>query len=300
MNQTQSMKTVTVIIPTCDRPEGLSRCLTSIQNQTYQPQEIVVVNDGRAEINLDGVRVVKTAGYLGSAAARNLGVDNSVTELVAFIDDDCVADEYWLENLVGAMREGDGFGFGKTIYREQNYQGHFPERLVHNSDGRWPGGANLIFDRQTFNRLAGFDSKFWEYRNEDTELAIRAVSRGVRYVRAREAVVYHRESWWTVRTLLASAKNVSVWVILKQQYPTTYWEFGTPVMGAVVAPGDYGFLILLPLIFPFALVWLALLVRYWWLGGRDLGLFFAKWPVWLLLRRWWIWREAWRRRVVMI
>lgn len=240
----------------------------------------------------------KTAG--GSASARNLGVEIATGAVVVFIDDDCVADEEWLENLVGGLKESDGFAFGRTVYRSENYHGHFPEKIVNNSNGRWPGGANLIFDKQVFERLGGFADEFWQYRNEDTELAIRAVSRGIRYARVRGAVVYHQQSQWSVGTLLDSAKNLSVWVILQQRYPDTYWEFGAPVWGRVAAPADYIFLIFLPTLIPPALILLILLIRYWLLGGRDLKLFFAKWPVWLVLRRWWVWKEAWQRRYLMI
>lgn len=276
------------------------KCVASVQYQSMMPTEIIVVNDGRGEIQLADVRVIKTTGYQGAAVARNLGVEWATTEFVTFIDDDCVAEPHWLEELTKAMVPGTGFGFGRTVYRQDGYVGHFPERMVDNSDGRWPGGANLIFDRRVFEQLGGFDPKFWEYRNEDTELAIRAVDRGVRYARAKSAVVYHQESWWTPASLIRSAKNISVWVALKRMYPRSYWEFGAPVAGVTVAPGDYLFLVLLPMVFPFILIWLALALRYWWLGGRDWGLFITKWPVWLVLRRWWIWREAWQYRVVMI
>lgn len=292
VEQIYQRKTVAVVIPTRNRWESLVKCVESVQAQTYQPEAIIVVNDGEG-VELSGVIMVNTLGNQGGAVARNLGVNKATTDLVAFIDDDCVADSRWLEELVGVMSDEVGFAFGKTIYRSEGYVGHFPERIVNNGDGQWPGGANLIFDRQMFQELGGFNDEFWQYHNEDTELALRAVSAGLRYVTV-EAVVYHQPSRWTVASLLASAKNLSVWVKLKKMYPKTFKEFGAPVVGRLVALSDWIYLVGGIVIVPI------LLIRYWYLGGRDLKLFFAKWPVWLVLRRWWVWRTAWQERVLMV
>ena len=300
MNRSGPITTVTVIIPTCDRPESLAACLASIRRQTFQPQEVIVVNDGVSEVVADGVRIVKTAGRQGPATARSLGVEVAKTELVAFIDDDCQARADWLEQLVKVIQGNVGFGFGTTVYRADGYHGHLPERVVDNHGGQYPGGANLIFNREVFERLGGFNSRAMGRQHEDTELAIRAVSRGVSYVRSPEAVVYHQADRWTVSALLASAKNLAVWVWLKDEYPKHFATFGTPVRGRVVAPSDYLVLLAMVLIVPGVLLLLLMLARYWWLGGRDMKIFFAKWPVWFVLRRWWVWQAAWRQRVFMV
>ena len=40
------MDKISVIIPTCNRPELLMRAVRSIQSQTYRNMEIIIVNDG--------------------------------------------------------------------------------------------------------------------------------------------------------------------------------------------------------------------------------------------------------------
>ena len=89
---------VGIVIPTCDRPDGLRRALNSIAAQSRKPNAvIIVVNDGGADISAVAeefsgrlpISTIKTAvAYSGSSAARNLALDALDTALIAFLDDD--------------------------------------------------------------------------------------------------------------------------------------------------------------------------------------------------------------------
>jgi hypothetical protein len=102
---------VSVLIPTCNRPMLLSQALESIVGQTIQPAEVIVVDNGpdddtRAvvvafEKDYPWVRYV-TEPNRGIPLARNRAlVETSAdTDVVAFMDDDCLADKNWLYELV--------------------------------------------------------------------------------------------------------------------------------------------------------------------------------------------------------
>src|SRR5258708_1168754 len=81
-----------VIVPTMGRPEALERAIASILVQTIDDFEIVVVNDGGAELHERSkdprIRVVQRGGSSGPAAARNRGIDAAVGRYVTFLDDD--------------------------------------------------------------------------------------------------------------------------------------------------------------------------------------------------------------------
>jgi glycosyltransferase involved in cell wall biosynthesis len=93
---------VSVVIPvTVDRAFLLRRALKSVAAQSYRNVEVVVVQDGpgqEVQEILDGlaidrpVRLVKSPGKIGAAAARNLGVGMARGDLVAFLD----SDDEWL------------------------------------------------------------------------------------------------------------------------------------------------------------------------------------------------------------
>jgi glycosyltransferase involved in cell wall biosynthesis len=101
--------TVSVVIPTLNRPAMLLRALDSVANQAFPPQEVIVVVDGpddeiaklvqRAH---PSVRLLQMKTRSGAAVARNVGVQNARGAWIAFLDDD---DEWLprkLELQVGA------------------------------------------------------------------------------------------------------------------------------------------------------------------------------------------------------
>jgi mycofactocin system glycosyltransferase len=103
---------VTVVIPVRDRPEWLDGCLASVDPGI----PVVVVDDGSrdpapvAEIcRRHHARLVVRPVNGGPAAARNDGLGRVDSELVAFLDSDCVAGPGWLAPLV-AMFDDPGVG----------------------------------------------------------------------------------------------------------------------------------------------------------------------------------------------
>lgn len=96
------MSAVSIVIPAYEPGPDLLSALRSILAQTYTDWECVVVNDGSAE-NLEWVAGLDTRIRLveqrrgGVAAARNRGIEEASSPLIAF----CDADDVWLpEKLV--------------------------------------------------------------------------------------------------------------------------------------------------------------------------------------------------------
>jgi mycofactocin system glycosyltransferase len=94
---------VTVIVPVRDRAEMLDRCLTSLGHA----HPVLVVDDGSADAAATAEVVAEHAARLlrrpasgGPAAARNSGLGAVTSELVAFVDSDCVVEPRWVERLV--------------------------------------------------------------------------------------------------------------------------------------------------------------------------------------------------------
>ena len=98
---------VTVVVCTRDRPAGLRTTLASLRRQTDPSFCVLVVDNGSR--SADVAAIVAEAGlprcdYLaeprpGLARARNRALSAVSTELVAWIDDDEVADADWVRQL---------------------------------------------------------------------------------------------------------------------------------------------------------------------------------------------------------
>jgi len=94
-----------VVVPTYNRAALLLQVLRSLAAQrTEAPFEIIVVDNGSTDgtrqvaAAFPGVRYVRETRP-GSSAARNAGIAASRGEVIAFLDDDVVAEPDWLEAL---------------------------------------------------------------------------------------------------------------------------------------------------------------------------------------------------------
>ncbi|MGY1724877.1 mycofactocin biosynthesis glycosyltransferase MftF [Blastococcus sp. SYSU DS0533] len=93
---------ITVVVPVKDRPAGLARLLAALRADPATARlPVVVVDDGSAVpvVAPAGVRLLRHPSARGPAAARNAGLAVVTTELVAFLDSDCLPLPGWLARL---------------------------------------------------------------------------------------------------------------------------------------------------------------------------------------------------------
>ena len=95
---TETRPLVSVVIPTYNRCNWLSRAIESVLHQTYSPFELIVVDDGSTdgtpellEAYGDGIRVIRKENT-GVSGARNAGIRAAKGELIALLD----SDDRWL------------------------------------------------------------------------------------------------------------------------------------------------------------------------------------------------------------
>ncbi|WP_062530231.1 glycosyltransferase family A protein [Demequina rhizosphaerae] len=105
----------TVVIPTLERPDDLTRCLEGIAQQTAPPAEVVVViqdhdDRSRAVAARFGARTA-VVDRPGLAAALARGIAAVDTPVIAFIDDDAVPRTCWLRRIVEAYEAQPDLGF---------------------------------------------------------------------------------------------------------------------------------------------------------------------------------------------
>ncbi|MCJ7544557.1 MAG: glycosyltransferase family 2 protein, partial [Phycisphaerae bacterium] len=99
---------VSVIVPSHDRPEGLAAAVESLLHQTHLPDELIVINDGQADIDASlqaraaaaGVKFLTERRSVPSAAAsRNRGLELAGGDVAVLLDDDVEAPPDFLARL---------------------------------------------------------------------------------------------------------------------------------------------------------------------------------------------------------
>lgn len=113
---------VSVLVCSFNGGTRIGDCLDSLNKQTYGRDnfEIIVVDDGSIDDTSTvartlGAQVVRFEVNRGISAARNAGLAAARSEIVVYIDDDCVADVYWLKNLVESFQDETVIAAGGKI-----------------------------------------------------------------------------------------------------------------------------------------------------------------------------------------
>ena len=110
---------VSVIIPTFNRAEVVSRAVNSVLNQTFKDFECIVVDDGSTDGTdsvlrgfADKIKLVKTENR-GVSAARNTGAKFAAGKYIAFLDSDDEWKPKKLQKQLDFMRQS-GFRISQT------------------------------------------------------------------------------------------------------------------------------------------------------------------------------------------
>jgi len=214
-------RSVSVIISTYTpaRFDYVLDCVESLKRQTLPPKEIILVLDPNetllefyaSRLPCD-VKIVISDG-VGLSNARNAGVKNSEGEIIAFVDDDAIANENWLENLARNYDDPYVAGVGGLVEPiwESSRPGRFPEELNWivgcsykgapkcKTYVRNPIGCNMSFRTDIFDKIGYFKTDIGRtakklISGEETEFSIRILEKCSmsRIVYDPSAIVYHR------------------------------------------------------------------------------------------------------------
>jgi glycosyltransferase involved in cell wall biosynthesis len=276
---------VSVVVPTWRRPDLLERCLEALVRQTLPPSkyEIVVCDDGPDEATRCLVERIADAHRArglcvryrpvtetqGPAGARNAGWREAHGAIIAFTDDDTIADARWLEAGLAAMADGACAASGTIVMP-------LPERPTdYEADASGLARAefataNVFVDRGALVAVDGFDERFTSAWREDSDLQFSLMSAGGRIVKAAEAIVVHpvRPARWGVS--LSQQRKSAFEALLYRKHPTLYRQriASTPPIGyyATVSAALAGVIASAMRAWPFAgiaaLIWLALTLRF--------------------------------------
>jgi glycosyltransferase involved in cell wall biosynthesis len=145
---------ISVVIPLYNKRDTIMRALESVFNQTIQPDEIVVVNDGStdgskkivAELNHPLVKLICQPNS-GVSAARNRGISEAKCDWIAFLD----ADDEWLPEFLETIDSlYEMFPHSCVLATTYFIQNHYGQR------------RNAIIKKLPYKGDKGFLSNYFE------------------------------------------------------------------------------------------------------------------------------------------
>lgn len=207
----------TVAIATMDRPAALERCVSALLSGETLPTQIVIIDQSRTSATTD---LVQEAGWdrsvpvtyvrqpcSGLAASRNTAMAHATEPIVAFTDDDCVADRLWLTSIMRAFADDDGTdvvtgrilplgpetpGFHPVSLRTSAVRSVFRGRVIPWKAG---SGGNVAVRTEWLRRIGGFDERLGVgspgRSAEDIDMLYRLLRAGATLRYEPDAIILH-------------------------------------------------------------------------------------------------------------
>ncbi|MEW6263016.1 MAG: glycosyltransferase family 2 protein [Thermodesulfobacteriota bacterium] len=207
-----------VVIPTANRADILDQSLEYVfALRGIEEDEVIVVDDGsndhtpqvleKHRRRHDSLLKIIRQQNSGPGAARNRGVREARSELIAFMDDDVFPDPNLLENHARLLAQGfdvsQGLLFWHPTLKNQRFIKFLENRKGQFSFDRVTEAgelsflqiytANLVMKKSDFLDCGGFDQSFARkrYAFEDTALGYKLKQKGLRLGLNKEAWAWH-------------------------------------------------------------------------------------------------------------
>jgi GT2 family glycosyltransferase len=221
----ERLPAMSVVVATRNRPELLRDALACLNAALRRADRVIVVDSASTDEGVQRVAREMGARTLrceepGACRARNIGVEAADTELVAFMDDDCLPDVRWLEEMSRAFSSSPTTQFLTGRILPENavstraqlgislHTSETPTTFGQGDDPTVIGhGANMAWRREAIVNIGGFDELMGPgaplRAAEDHDLFWRALRSGLTGSYVPAAMVRHRQWRDRRRQLLA-------------------------------------------------------------------------------------------------
>jgi len=223
------MVKTSVILTSYNNSHNLEQCLNSLINQDYNHNlidlEIIIVDSGSTDNSIeilnkykDKIKVVIKPQHLpppfSPAMARNIGVQNSMGDILIFSDSDCIFPSSWVKDMTASFRDPQidcvignrepdvGYGLGTFIRRYDFilYSNKFTisEQLLINEKNLRKGvpfvplsGNNFAIKKALWKKLGGMKKVFRRPAGEDIMMEVEIIKGGYNILFYPKSKVVH-------------------------------------------------------------------------------------------------------------
>jgi len=202
-------KNITIIIPSRIYDENLSHCLKQIR-KFYKKIKIILVLDSQNKKNIGKNIKILISGNKTIGHKRNLGVKETKTEFVCFIDSDAYPDSSWLDEVKKLFKKYKNLGAvggpnlsPKTKNIEKNLVARSRRlsfvtlnKKIKYSDAKtdfinFLPSCNMILKTKLYKKTKGMDERL--YSGEEFSLNYNIKKSGLKMIFCESIYVFHKD-----------------------------------------------------------------------------------------------------------
>ena len=230
--------TVSVIICTRNRPALLAKCLEAVAALNPQPDDVLVVDNSEGCREAEQLARKFSARYTiepipGLSRARNRGMAETDSDIVAYLDDDAAPCQDWIESVLNQFGDPEvAVVTGETILPDADpgILMNEPLRTLSREERDWfeiatfgglGVGNNMALRKAACNGKAVFDVRLGRSAPvgiaEESYAFATLLSRGYRAVHVPGAIVIHPITNGDI--VQRAASSVAYWLLLFSEFP---------------------------------------------------------------------------------
>jgi O-antigen biosynthesis protein len=237
---TKSWPKISVIVCTYYGEATLRACLTSLQSLRYPDYEVLVIDDGSGEEvskiaqDFPSVRYIRQ-DHAGLSVARNRGAAGALGEILAYTDDDCIADEDWLLYLAAGFDDPKWVACGgpnipppprnETESVVACAPGAPSHVLLSDVEAEHLPGCNLAIRKSALDAIGGFDPAY-RVAGDDVDVCWRLRDAGGRLRFAPGAMVWHHRRYTVDAYLRQQSGYGHAEALLMLKHPKRFGRLG--------------------------------------------------------------------------
>ncbi len=232
-------ESVSVIINAYNEEEDIPDCLDSLDEQTYDDFELVVIDDGSTDGTMEVVESYSDkfelrtyrVSHVGLRKSRRIGFSKAKGDILVNIDADEVLREDFLENLtepfedegvgaVGGRLESEGEGWVTEAYGALN-EGFYGLR-AEDEGVDWIQGGCAAFRRKALREVGGLAD---ERVSEDKDISWKMKDEGWKVLLQESAVAHHKDPQ-TLRSVMNREYDIGKreYFLLKEHKNRMSWK----------------------------------------------------------------------------
>ncbi len=196
---------VSVVVCAYNADRTINTCLAALEKVRYPNYEVIVVNDGSTDHTLP---ICKKYPYIrlicqenkGLSVARNVGMEASTGEIIAYTDADCDVDPDWITYLVHTFHHTGRVAVGgPNLPPPENAlipacvavsPGGPTHVLIDDLEAEHIAGCNMAFHADVLRSLGGFDAQY-RAAGDDVDICWRLQDAGYSIGFSPSAQVWH-------------------------------------------------------------------------------------------------------------
>lgn len=241
---------ISIIVCTYNGTSTLRACLQSLQTLNYPDYEVLLVDDGSTLDISEIAHAFPTVRYIrqehaGLSVARNLGAERAKGEILAYTDDDCIADPDWLTYLAQGFDEQEWVAAGgpnippKPRNRTEAVVAAAPGAPAHvllsDTEAEHLPGCNLAIRKAALQAIGGFRAQY-RAAGDDVDVCWRLREAGGRLRFVAGAMVWHHRRYSVSAYFRQQAGYGRAEALLMKDHPGRFGTLG----GARWLGGIYG------------------------------------------------------------